>query len=366
MQKLLVPIGTIVSIIIILLVGWRLLSSRSQAVPAVVTRQTSAATPSSAPEPQLGNPTIDQIFSTDHSWIATLSANPKIRTMVVTGDIIPVRMANVKILEKNDFTYPYQKTLDFVKNADITFANLETPLMKDCKPTREGMVFCGDARHVRGLQYAGIDIVNLANNHTGNHNATGIEETTKLLTEAGIRYTGLGQPTIVDVKGKKIAFVGFSEIGGTCCGARAATEENIRADVAAAKKQADIVVAQFHWGVEYREDPDENQKHLGHLAVDAGADLVIGNHPHWVQGVEYYKGRLITYAHGNYVFDQMWSIETRQGVLGKYTFYDNQLIDVVYYPIVIEDYVQPRPANAQEKQTIIGRMLRSSKKLLAQ
>ena len=85
----------------------------------------------------------------------------------------------------------------------------------------------------------------------------------------------------------------------------------------------------YHWGAEYVSVPtvgagiaEDDPVEIGHLAVDAGADFVIGNHPHWVQGVELYKGKYIAYAHGNFIFDQMWSYETRVGVVGKYTFYD--------------------------------------------
>lgn len=311
--------------------------------------------------PQL---TLDRIFAADHTDVATHSAHPNIRTIVATGDIIPVRMTNVKVVEQGDFTYPYRKTKEIVASADLTFGNLETPLLAACAPKRDGMVFCGKAEHTQGLQYAGIDLVNLANNHTGNHNEAGIAETIKHLQNARIAYTGLGEPAIITVKGKRFGFVGFSEIPGTCCGAREATSEYIKADIARAKEQADVVIVQFHWGLEYQENPDHNQIRLGREAIDAGADLVIGNHPHWVQGVEFYKSKLITYAHGNYVFDQMWSVATTQGVIGKYTFYDNQLIDVQYTPLVIEDFVQPRPATSTEYEAIIGRMKRSSDYLM--
>lgn len=99
---------------------------------------------------------------------------------------------------------------------------------------------------------------------------------------------------------------------------------------------------------------------MGKYTIDSGADLVIGNHPHWVQPVELYKGKLITYAHGNYIFDQMWSDETKIGVLGKYTFYENQLIDVEYIPIKIEYYGQPYVLNGVDKEKILESMKEES------
>jgi poly-gamma-glutamate synthesis protein (capsule biosynthesis protein) len=96
------------------------------------------------------------------------------------------------------------------------------------------------------------------------------------------------------------------------------------------------------------------------LAIDAGADLVIGNHPHWIQPVELYNGKLITYAHGNFVFDQEWSLETKQGVVGRYTFYDTQLVDVEFLPVLIENYGQPHFLMGAEKQFILDHMYSES------
>ena len=91
-------------------------------------------------------------------------------------------------------------------------------------------------------------------------------------------------------------------------------------DIQALKRQVDFVIVAFHWGIEYTALPTQEQRGIAHQAIDAGADLILGNHPHWVQATEKYQGKYITYAHGNFVFDQMWSQETREGVVGKYTF----------------------------------------------
>lgn len=351
----------VIPILIILAIatGFWLYGKRPPATPKAI----SAPSPRPQEQALTFNLTLNRIFQTDHSWTASLSGNPRVRTMLVTGDIIPARMVNVKTTSVNDFVLPYKKTIDLLRPADIRFGNLEAPLMDACKVSREGMVFCGTSKHIEGLTYASIDIVNLANNHAGNYQEAGVEETIRHLTQAGIAHTGTGSATVMNVKGQKWAFLGFSDISGTCCGLQTADIPAIQVQVRQAKKQAELVIVQFHWGTEYKEDPDLRARQLGKATIDAGADLVIGNHPHWVQGVEFYKGKLITYAHGNYIFDQMWSTETRQGVLGKYTFYDNQLIDVEYFPIMIDDFVQPRPAKADEAKTILDRMIRSSNKL---
>ena len=140
---------------------------------------------------------------------------------------------------------------------------------------------------------------------------------------------------------------------------------------------ADVVVVQFHWGKEYVLTPQgsgdsiapDDPRVIGHLAVDDGADLVIGNHPHAVQGVEIYNGKLITYAHGNFVFDQMWTPDPgqedpRNGVIGKYTFVDGKLAAVGYKPVRIFEYGQPRFLQGPYADYVVG-LMRTSSQLIA-
>lgn len=103
------------------------------------------------------------------------------------------------------------------------------------------------------------------------------------------------------------------------------------------------MIVSFHWGDEYTAEPNSRQRFLAHLAIDSGTDLIIGNHPHWVQTKEIYQGKLINYALGNFIFDQMWSDETRKGTLGWYVIEkDKGLVKTKYYPVLIENYSQPR------------------------
>jgi poly-gamma-glutamate synthesis protein (capsule biosynthesis protein) len=101
---------------------------------------------------------------------------------------------------------------------------------------------------------------------------------------------------------------------------------------------------------------DDDPVELAHAAIDDGADLIIGNHPHWIQGVEVYKSKFITYAHGNFIFDQEWSYETTVGVIGKYTFYDNTLIAVDFTPVLIQNFAQPVPMTGDQRQQTLDIM----------
>ena len=307
-------------------------------------------------------PSIDKIFSDDHSWIATLSGE-RIRILLATGDVIPARVVNIQETKFNNFKWPYEKTYDVLKSADITFINLETPLIKDCPLINNGFKFCGSDKNIEGLIFAGVDVASLANNHVGNYGLDAINSTVSLLQDNEILVTGINGAVYKDVRGIKFAFLGYNDIGSKQDGISWADEEKISTNIIEAKKTANIVAVTFHWGAEYKSQPDARQIHLGHFTIDAGADLVIGNHPHWIQPVEIYKGKLITYAHGNFVFDQEWSLKTKQGVIGKYIFYDNQLIDVEFIPLQIEDYGQPHFLTGNDKQKILDEMKSESLRL---
>ena len=290
----------------------------------------------------------------------------KVRTLLVTGDVIPARGVDYFASVRHDFLWPFRPTADYVKNADITYINLESPLFAGC-PVNPGpsFTFCGDARFVNGLTLDGVDVANLANNHLSNYGAEGITLTEQLLNSHGILTSGLGPVAVIDVRGLRFGFVGFNGVG------RAIDKVALKAGIERARSLADIVVVQFHWGKEYERQPmpdkgvptPDDPVAIGHLAIDEGADIVIGNHPHWYQGIEIYHGKLITYAHGNFVFDQMWSEETREGVIGTYTFYGTQLVSATWKPYRIYDYGQPIFMNPKDSATAMQTMEAASDQL---
>lgn len=281
-------------------------------------------------------------------------------TLIATGDIIPARSVNFQAISRNNFKWAFENTAEFLKNADITLINLESPLIKNCKPTNSGMVFCGDERHIDGLLFAGVDVANLANNHSQNYGTDGIKNTVELLNKNGIAATGVNGAVFKEINGIKFAFLGYNDISGGYI----ASNKQIASEIKNAKNNADVVVVSFHFGDEYTAQPNKRQKELAHLAIDSGADLIIGNHPHWIQPTEKYKGKFITYAHGNFIFDQMWSEKTKEGVIGKYTFSGKNLVDVEFLPIKIENYGQPYFLEGAEKERILEEMENGSKRLI--
>ena len=290
----------------------------------------------------------------------------QVRTLLVTGDVIPARGVNYYATARHDFLWPFRPTADYTKNADITNINLEAPLFAGCRvDPGPSFTFCGDARFVNGLTLMGADVVNLANNHLSNYGAEGITLTDQLLHQHGMQTSGLGPVAVIDVRGIKFGFIGFNGVG------RAIDKTALKQGIARARQLADIVVVQFHWGKEYerlpKADPGvptpDDPVVIAHNTIDWGADIVIGNHPHWYQGVEVYHGKLITYAHGNFVFDQMWSEETREGVIGTYTFYGTQLVAASWKAYRIYDYGQPVFMDARDNATALQTMEAASDQL---
>jgi poly-gamma-glutamate synthesis protein (capsule biosynthesis protein) len=288
-------------------------------------------------------------------------------TLLATGDVLTARHVTVLMKQNKDFSWPFRNTAGLLQSADISFINLETPLIADCPTRSDGMVFCGELQSTEGLSFAGIDVVNIANNHASNYGPEGVAETVAHLQNKGFLVAGAANAnaTFTSVNGTKFAFLGFNEVNNQP-GVTTAYPETVAREVSQAKEQADVVVAQFHWGNEYTYTPSENQRRLARIAIDNGADLIIGNHRQWFQPIEFYNGKLITYSHGNFVFDQMWSRETRQGIVGRYTFSKNALVGVEFIPILIENYGQPRILEAAEAQPILQTLEIESKKLLQQ
>jgi poly-gamma-glutamate synthesis protein (capsule biosynthesis protein) len=181
------------------------------------------------------------------------------------------------------------------------------------------------------------------------------------LEESGIEWSGFSRLAVQERKGTKFGFLGFNGVGVKI------NREALAQEIRQAKPKVDILIVSVHWGEEYVAVPDDDGNvapdkpiEIGHLMIDSGADLVIGNHPHWVQGVEFYENKLIAYAHGNFIFDQTWSEETQEGVVGNYTFYEGKLIAVSYKPVVVDKSYQPTWADGARAAKILRQMQNSS------
>lgn len=223
--------------------------------------------------------------------------------------------------------YPFANVSGIFESADLSFVNLECCISSQGAPVGgKEFTFRGPADSAGALVEGGIHVVSLANNHSKDWGTAAFVETMAHLKEAGIAWCGAGNnaseaysPAVLEARGKKVAFVAFTGIvpdgwPATAANPGCATttdRERVARTVREARSRGNFVVASFHWGIELATAPNQEQKQLAHLAVDSGADLVLGHHPHVVQGFELYKNRLIAYSLGNYVFSPPREISSK-------------------------------------------------------
>src|SRR5690606_2133684 len=226
-----------------------------------------------------------------------------ITTIITTGDIIPARGVDNRI-RIHGTSYPFQGAgvTELLESGDLTISNLEAPLLDNCPVHNEGFTFCGQSGFAKAMSDVGIDIVTMENNHVGNYGPDGINETISHLEKAGIDYATSAQLAIKSINGMKVGIIAFTGVGGQFY------PQDMINKIKTAKTQVDLLIGAFHWGKEYEliptADPGvapDDPKQIAKLAVDAGLDLIIGNHPHWVQGAEMLNESLVTYAHGNFI-----------------------------------------------------------------
>ena len=255
---------------------------------------------------------------TPTSWVNTPDyALPIITgTLIAGGDVMLARSINTWQTKHQDYTLAWQGIAPILQAADLALINLETPIITDCPLTDEGMMFCAPLAATAGLKAAGIDVVNLANNHTLNHGRAGLAETRAALDLAAVSFVGehgngYGSLVIKNIDALKIGFLGFDDVSQTL------DQDMVTAQIRQARAEVDTLVTTWHWGSEYTARPNARQVTLAHLAIENGADLVIGHHPHWVQTSEVYLDRHIYYSLGNLIFDQFWSEPTQHGLLVK-------------------------------------------------
>lgn len=241
-------------------------------------------------------------------------------------------LRNINYYGKGDFSYPFQRIAGDLKKYDLLFGNLEGPISDTGENKGSIYSFRMDPKSIEGLKFAGFKAMSTANNHIGDWGVKAMEDTFKRLDDAGILNVGAGKnkaealsPKILEVKGIKIAFLGFSQFGKNYLEAKEnlpgiaiispETEDAMARSIKEAKKTADILVVSFHFGEEYKDAPNSYQIHLSELAADSGADLVIGHHPHVIEPFKKYKDSYIAYSLGNFVFDQPFSESTMRGMI---------------------------------------------------
>ncbi len=310
----------------------------------------------------------ENVFSDFKEPETELPLPPQEVSLIAVGDVMLSRQVAAIIKKNNDLNYPFLKTKDYLQTGDIVFGNLEGPITAGRVIKSLEMIFRVDPGMEKILAATGFNILSLANNHILNFGERGLKDTFSYLTEAKINYAGAGadeanahEAALIEKDGIKFAFLAYnydsySTVRANRAGTASMDISKMQADVRAAKEKADFVVVSMHAGVEYAARPSKSQTDFAHAAIDAGAELVIGHHPHVVQTLEKYKDKYIFYSLGNFVFDQMWSLKTRQGLAVKFVFGEDGVQKIYLAPVLIENYSQPRFLIGEEAQKITDRL----------
>ena len=284
---------------------------------------------------------------------ATINATT---SLIFVGDIMMDRGVR-RSVEKNgfgDYDYLFHRA-SFLSKADIAFANLEGPISDQGTNRFNLYSFRMDPKSVEALANAGFDVLSVANNHIGDWGQPAFVDTLNCLSGAKIVYVGGGLTQteaeavkIIEKNGTKFGFVGFSDVGpndlaatGGQSGIVIASEESVARVVSLAAKQVDVLIASFHFGDEYKLLPNERQKKLAHLAIDNGAKIVVGHHPHVIEPVEYYQDGVIVYSLGNFIFDQYFSVETMTGGALNVEVVGNKIAKVSTSTVSLNNFFVP-------------------------
>lgn len=264
------------------------------------------------------------------------------------GDVMLDRNVATRIKNAKDDRYPFLKIMDDERftDADLQVINLEGPVTDPRRAPIKSIDFMFDPRFIPVLKTVGFDALSQANNHALDQGRAGADDSRRRLISAGFLVFGDEAKdddvaiATTTVKGKRLAFAGFNSTSNPI--------DKLQAEkvLQQARASADYLIVFMHWGEEYRDHPTRDQIARAEWLVDNGADIVIGGHPHWVEGIASYKGKPIMYSLGNFVFDQDWSEETKKGLATRISITDSN-IAFELFPVQI-DKSQPYFADGEE------------------
>ena len=251
-----------------------------------------------------------------------------VKTVLLVGDIMLDRGVE-NLIKQNSIYYPFQKISQFLRGIDIVFGNLEGPIVKNPPELLDNSLkFAFNPEVIKGASWCNFNLFSLANNHTLDMGKEGLEETKEWLKKYGINF--VGDPLFGSSDNPNssffrdnITFLAFNQIFPFID-----KEEEIIKTIKTVKSlnPDNFLIISLHWGEEYKLINSPAQQKLAHQLIEAGADLIIGHHPHVVQNIEKYQGKLIFYSLGNFTFDQYFSPETQQGLAVGLEIYPDKLV----------------------------------------
>lgn len=282
---------------------------------------------------------------------------------------------------QTDPSFPFKNVLPLFHEADITFGNLEGPLSNEGRPIKKSSLAMSSIA-IRALTEAGFNVVSLANNHVFDYGARAFHRTVELLEQNGIGHTGAGSnitearlPAVVEANGLRVAFFAYGwpfmqcvRAGRRRFGTAPLDRRIILQDLTKARRQADVSIVSVHWGYERELYPLPSQRRLAHKLIDAGADLIIGHHPHVLQGIEMYGRGAIAYSLGNFCFADPgyfkgWQGRDRYSAILTCSFSRKGLEGIEIVPTLANESFQPIPLEGFEKEEALAWLRRLSEPL---
>ena len=269
------------------------------------------------------------------SPVAREEDKPEIKEIVIsavgdctlgTDDNFGYERSFTNVLDDNDrdFSYFFSGVIDILSNDDLTIANLETTFTDATVKDEKKFNFKGDKDYTNILTTGSVEAVNLANNHTYDYLEEGYDDTKEALEEAGVPYFGYKDYQIMDINGIKIGLAGLSGWNE-----ESAKDNTLTALEYFKEESVDLIIMTYHWGIESEYEQSSTQESIARYAIDNGADLVIGHHPHVLQGIEEYNGKYIVYSLGNFVFGGNKNPKDKDTMIFRETFHfeDDVLTD---------------------------------------
>jgi len=307
-------------------------------------------------------------------------------TLLFTGVIVPARCVQSAIDARGDANYIYDEVRELISGADLAVGTLNTTFSD--LSTHTGCivtyVLVSDSRSAVAAGEAGFGVMSVATNHIkncsgascgDNYNRAFLDTLDNLRANniipvgAGTNLAEAMQPVVVEVQGVRFGFVSLGMVepmafaGQDTPGIAPLSEDNLRAAIAAARQVSDVVIAMPHWGPEDSSDPNSYQLHFAPVAVEAGADVVVGNHTHVVQAIQQLNGIDIFYGLGNFVFDQTWDLAHQQGVMLLLHFSGKEYTGYELIPTHVDGDGTVHIAGPDEAATILQRIEDASEKL---
>jgi poly-gamma-glutamate capsule biosynthesis protein CapA/YwtB (metallophosphatase superfamily) len=328
---------------------------------------------------------IDPLRSPGRYPLTTTAAEPTpaVTTVNFVGDIMLGRRVGETVA--GDPGAPLRPMQRRLARSDLTIGNLESTLSTAGAPRQGGDSFAADPTVLSALADAGFDLLSLANNHTGDFGPQAFRQTMHRIDRTSIARVGAGadgraawRPVVLRANGLRFGFVAFNAIGETPrATSRHAGVAKVRmgprtgplnrhdlrrltTTIRSLARRTDVVIALPHWGEQYTNFPVPDQRRVGAAMIDAGADLVVGGHAHWVQGISMHHHHLIVNCLGNFIFDMDFSQQTREGVLLELVFWGDDLKEARFQPYVIGSDFAPRPVTGPPARQTLQRMWRAS------